>query len=201
MKVELWSNGAKLVDAAYTQELNDANGWTWTWTDLPLFRNGASVRYTLRETWIGDTACDLDADPADGFSDYLVTYDPIGYRNDGASPYQPDPYWTGASDDIQYATQALLTVNNSLARGKIAFIKVNDRGEPLADTAFALYTDDTCTGTPLATAVSDSAGKVAFTESFGPGTYWLKETAAPLGYSLDTTVYKVVIRGGEATIY
>ena len=30
VKVELWSNGAKLVDAAYTQELNDANGWTWT---------------------------------------------------------------------------------------------------------------------------------------------------------------------------
>lgn len=199
--VELWSNGAKLVDAAYTQELNDANGWTWTWTNLPLFRNGAPVRYTLRETWIGDTACDLDADPADGFADYLVTYDPIGYRNDGASPYQPAPYWTDASGDIQYATQALLTVNNSLARGKIAFIKVNDRGEPLADTAFALYADDTCTGTPLATAVSDSAGKVAFTDSFGPGTYWLKETAAPPGYSLDTTVYKVVIRGGEATIY
>ena len=199
--VELWSNGAKLVDAAYTQELNDANGWTWIWRDLPLYRNGAPVRYTLRETWIGDTACDLDADPADGFADYLVTYDPIGYRNDSASPYQPDPYWTGASGDIQYATQALLTVNNSLARGKIAFIKVNDRGEPLADTAFALYADDTCTGTPLATADSDSAGKVAFTDSFGPGTYWLKETAAPPGYSLDTTVYKVVIRGGEATIY
>lgn len=201
VKVELWSNGAKLVDAAYTQELNDANGWTWTWTNLPLYRNGAPVRYTLRETWIGDTACDLDADPADGFADYLVTYDPIGYRNDSASPYQPDPYWTDASGDIQYATQALLTVNNSLARGKIAFIKVNDRGEPLADTAFALYADDTCTGTPLATAVSDSAGKVAFTDPFGPGTYWLKETAAPPGYSLDTTVYKVVIRGGEATIY
>ena len=199
--VELWSNGAKLVDAAYTQELNDANGWTWTWRNLPLYRNGAPVRYTLRETWIGDTACDLDADPADGFADYLVTYDPIGYRNDSASPYQPDPYWTGASGDIQYATQALLTVNNSLARGKIAFIKVNDRGDPLADTAFALYADDTCTGTPLAAAVSDSAGKVAFTDPFGPGTYWLKETAAPLGYSLDTTVYKVVIRGGEATIY
>ena len=201
VKVELWSNGAKLVDAAYTQELNDANGWTWTWRDLPLFRNGAPVRYTLRETWIGDTAYDPTADPADGFADYLVTYDPIGYRNDSASPYQPDPYWTGASGDIQYATQALLTVNNSLARGKIAFIKVNDRGDPLADTAFALYADDTCTGTPLATAVSDSAGKVAFTDSFGPGTYWLKETAAPPGYSLDTTVYKVVIRGGEATIY
>lgn len=201
VKVELWSNGAKLLDAAYTQELNDANGWTWTWRDLPLFRNGAPVRYTLRETWIGDTAYDPTADPADGFADYLVTYDPIGYRNDSASPYQPDPYWTGASGDIQYATQALLTVNNSLARGKIAFIKVNDRGEPLADTAFALYADDTCTGTPLATADSDSAGKVAFTDSFGPGTYWLKETAAPLGYSLDTTVYKVVIRGGEATIY
>ena len=199
--VELWSNGAKLVDAAYTQELNDANGWTWTWRNLPLYRNGAPVRYTLRETWIGDTACDLDADPADGFADYLVTYDPIGYRSDSASPYQPDPYWTGASGDIQYATQALLTVNNSLARGKIAFIKVNDRGDPLADTAFALYADDTCTGTPLATADSDSAGKVAFTDSFGPGTYWLKETAAPLGYGLDTTVYKVVIRGGEATIY
>lgn len=199
--VELWSNGAKLVDAAYTQELNDANGWSYTWSNLPLYRNGAPVRYTLRETWIGDTACDLDADPADGFADYLVTYDPIGYRSDSASPYQPDPYWTDASGGIQYATQALLTVNNSLARGKIAFIKVNDRGEPLADTAFALYADDTCTGTPLAAAVSDSAGKVAFTDSFGPGTYWLKETAAPLGYGLDTTVYKVVIRGGEATIY
>ena len=199
--VELWSNGAKLVDAAYTQELNDANGWSYTWSNLPLYRNGAPVRYTLRETWIGDTACDFDADPADGFADYLVTYDPIGYRSDSASPYQPDPYWTDASGGIQYATQALLTVNNSLARGKIAFIKVNDRGDPLADTAFALYADDTCTGTPLAAAVSDSAGKVAFTDPFGPGTYWLKETAAPPGYSLDTTVYKVVIRGGEATIY
>lgn len=60
--VQLWCNGAKMIDhagqASYTQVLSDENDWKYIWHDLPLFVDGALAEYSLREVYIGDVAHD-----------------------------------------------------------------------------------------------------------------------------------------------
>ena len=68
----------------------------------------------------------------------------------------------------------------------------------LPDAVFTLYTDENCTikykNTVHAdgTVRSTSEGKLHIT-GLKPGTYYLKETEAPKGYSLNNTVYKIEI--------
>ena len=71
----------------------------------------------------------------------------------------------------------------------------------LADAEFSLYTeyDSTkkdVTGNPVAVTTSDDGGHLYF-HGLNKGTYYVKETKAPAGYSLNSTIYKVVI---EATV-
>ena len=89
--------------------------------------------------------------------------------------------------------------------GNVDFRKVNGEGENLQGATFALYTDEACTipaknldaeGQPNWTATSDVNGKVSF-EQVRVGTYYMKETAAPSEYALDSTIYKVVIENSR----
>lgn len=70
--------------------------------------------------------------------------------------------------------------------------------EPLQNATFTLYTDETCKTVytnlkhAQGTAISDAQGQIEFT-GLAAGTYYLKETAAPEGYSLNNTVYKIDI--------
>ncbi|MBQ7144705.1 MAG: InlB B-repeat-containing protein [Oscillospiraceae bacterium] len=80
---------------------------------------------------------------------------------------------------------------------EILFTKVDSEGNALAGATFALYTDAACTVPyPSAgdqfTGTSNAEGVVRI----GPvpiGTYYMKETAAPTGYSLRPDVYTVTI--------
>lgn len=77
---------------------------------------------------------------------------------------------------------------------------------PLAGATFKLYTDAACTTEysntstkdklTAAGVVSDAGGQLHIS-GLNVGTYYLKETKAPAGYSLNDTVYKIEI---EATI-
>lgn len=78
--------------------------------------------------------------------------------------------------------------------------------EGLNDATFALYKEDQLvkgelTGNPFKTATSETQGtakgQLHFT-GLAAGTYYLQETAAPNGYSVNTTIFKVVI---DATYY
>ena len=89
--------------------------------------------------------------------------------------------------------------------GNVDFRKVNGEGENLQGATFALYTDEACTipaknldaeGQPAWTATSDENGKVSF-DQVRVGTYYMKETAAPADYALDSTIYKVVIENSK----
>ena len=65
----------------------------------------------------------------------------------------------------------------------------------LGGATFTLYSDPACTQ-ELSTAQSDSNGHISFT-GLDEGTYYMKETAAPSGYTINDTIYKIVI---EATL-
>lgn len=66
---------------------------------------------------------------------------------------------------------------------------------------YTVYSDSNCT-TPAVAAYGENTITIknAFGASgwFAEGTYWVKETTAPVGYDLDTHIYQVTTAGGEA---
>ena len=196
--VELWRDGAPLPGDAYTVELNEENEWQYTWENLPLFTDGTVADYTLRVTKIGDTYRDPGA-AEDGFADYLVTYAKALYRQAEDKEYREEHWWQGADGTQHFAREALLVVNNEGIRGEIAFEKVDEKGYPLKGAEFTLYADAECTKR-LATATSDENGDVQFEDKWPAGTYYLRETTAPVGYTAAELTWTVKIAAGKATI-
>lgn len=196
--VELWRDGAPLPGDAYTVELNKENEWQYTWENLPLFTDGTVADYTLREIEIGDTYRDPGV-AEDGFADYLVTYAKALYRQAGDKEYREEHWWQKADGTQCFAREALLVVNNEGIRGEIAFEKVDEKGYPLKGAEFTLYADAECTKR-LATATSDENGDVQFEDKWPAGTYYLRETTAPVGYTAAELTWTVKIAAGKATI-
>lgn len=196
--VELWRDGALLPGDAYTVELNKENEWQYTWENLPLFTDGTVADYTLREIEIGDTYRDPGV-AEDGFADYLVTYAKALYRQAEDKEYREEHWWQKADGTQCFAREALLVVNNEGIRGEIAFEKVDEKGYPLKGAEFTLYADAECTKR-LATATSDENGDVQFEDKWPAGTYYLRETTAPVGYTAAELTWTVKIAAGKATI-
>ena len=196
--VELWRDGAPLPGDAYTVELNKENEWQYTWENLPLFTDGTVADYTLREIEIGDTYRDPGV-AEDGFADYLVTYAKALYRQAEDKEYREEHWWQGADGTQHFAREALLVVNNEGIRGEIAFEKVDEKGYPLKGAEFTLYADAECTKR-LATATSYENGDVQFEDKWPAGTYYLRETTAPVGYTAAELTWTVKIAAGKATI-
>ena len=196
--VELWRDGAPLPGDAYTVELNKENEWQYTWDNLPLFTDGTVADYTLREIEIGDTYRDPGV-AEDGFADYLVTYAKALYRQAEDKEYREEHWWQKADGTQCFAREALLVVNNEGIRGEIAFEKVDEKGYPLKGAEFTLYADAECTKR-LATATSDENGDVQFEDKWPAGTYYLRETTAPVGYTAAELTWTVKIAAGKATI-
>jgi len=196
--VELWRDGAPLTGDAYTVELNKENEWQYTWENLPLFTDGTVADYTLREIEIGDTYRDPGV-AEDGFADYLVTYAKALYRQAEDKEYREEHWWQKADGTQCFAREALLVVNNEGIRGEIAFEKVDEKGYPLKGAEFTLYADAECTKR-LATATPDENGDVQFEDKWPAGTYYLRETTAPVGYTAAELTWTVKIAAGKATI-
>lgn len=196
--VELWRDGAPLPGDAYTVKLNKENEWQYTWENLPLFTDGTVADYTLREIEIGDTYRDPGV-AEDGFADYLVTYAKALYRQAEDKEYREEHWWQKADGTQCFAQEALLVVNNEGIRGEIAFEKVDEKGYPLKGAEFTLYADAECTKR-LATATSDENGDVQFKDKWPAGTYYLRETTAPVGYTAAELTWTVKIAAGKATI-
>ena len=204
--VQLWCNGAKMVDRSgqdsYTQVLSDDNNWKFVWEDLPLFIDGQLAEYSLREVYIGDIAYDPQAGE-DGYSEYLVSYDAPRYREGEGSGYNDDAVWQDAGGVMHYANHVLLVVHNSeAASGLVTFVKVDEKDRPLKNAVFGLYSGKECEdGQLLDQAVSDSGGTVSFSNKLTTGTYYLKEISAPEHYITDDTVFTVRVRGRKAEIF
>ncbi len=199
-------------------QLSATNNWTFSWGNLPLFINNQPVTYLLRETWIGDpqdsssVAYDPSADPNDGFLDYAVTTEAARYV-DGDLPgvtvdnprsaYTHDTSsWTDDSGATIYASHVLLMVNNAEVKGVISFTKADREGQdsrPLSGATFELYSDAACTKV-LDTKTTGEDGIVTFSKQ-PAGTYYIKETQAPAGYSFDAAaVYQAVVSNGTPAI-
>lgn len=196
--VELWRDGAPLPGDAYTVKLNKENEWQYIWENLPLFTDGTVADYTLREIEIGDTYR-APGVAEDGFADYLVTYAKALYRQAEDKEYREEHWWQKADGTQCFAREALLVVNNEGIRGEIAFEKVDEKGYPLKGAEFTLYADVECTKR-LATATSDENGDVQFEDKWPAGTYYLRETTAPVGYTAAELTWTVKIAAGKATI-
>lgn len=107
-----------------------------------------------------------------------------------------------------FGIDANIDSENSDAKTTYEFNKVTGRhtkfadqksDAPLAGATFTLYSDEACTkiaktvDQATGTAVSDADGHISFT-GLDEGTYYLKETNAPAGYTLADQTYKFVIK-------
>ena len=78
--------------------------------------------------------------------------------------------------------------------GKIVLHKVDNHvpANALGGATFGLYANATASGAPMATCLSSAAGTCTF-NSVAPGSYSVKETAAPAGYQPDPSVRTVTV--------
>lgn len=168
-------------------ELNAANGWQYTWTDLPTYANGEPVIWSVKEILVGN-----ETTTADGvsFANWTVTYSP---------PTRTDSDEDGITDHWSY------TVTNSVRRAQLYVVKSGGDGTALRDAAFELVEVDSSgnpvPGAVIRTGVTDSGGLLRFDNLKYATRYRLVETRPPGGYEGYTTpAYLTMAPNGAVTV-
>lgn len=177
VEVQLIANGMSLAGEStkYIQTLNEANNWTYTWNDLPLFIDGRVAGYTVRELRIGNVAYDSKADASDGYRDYEVTYDAAKYREGDTGAYSDAATWVDETGTHHYANHVLLTVHNRIAGSKGEILVRKAFQAPDGNTldkidgtySFGLFENEDGSGKPLQIAtITYGAGGVIPAEGY-----------------------------------
>lgn len=166
-----------------------------------------ALTITFESDWILDN----------GGSDVVVTYtatatgdqvneDP--FKNSASLTYTNSPEGS-TSGKTDYETVYTFDIDGDVTGHilkKVAYNTQTKENEALAGAEFTLYKDKACTEQYFndahkddeateeveATVTSNDEGKLYIT-GLAAGTYYLKETKAPNGYSLNNTVYEIVI--------
>lgn len=86
-------------------------------------------------------------------------------------------------------------------------VDASNTATKLNGAKFKLYTDPSCTdaylatnGAEVETGANGAAEGTATFAGLSEGTYYLKETVAPTGYNLNTTVFEITVPGDDKTI-
>ncbi|MDO4403621.1 MAG: SpaA isopeptide-forming pilin-related protein [Atopobiaceae bacterium] len=79
-------------------------------------------------------------------------------------------------------------------------IDANNPCYSLEGASYGVYTTPECSDADLVCILTTRADGTSDAIELEPGTYWVKETDAPLGYALDATVYEASVNDGETAI-
>ena len=146
-------------------------------------------RYTTDQNGI------IDLYKLPGGNTYYVqeTKAPAGYKIDDTKYYfefDKNGYVSISDMNDQSVNKDVFTINsngdmqislsNKLAYFNLNLNKINDSDLKLKGAEFTLYSDENCTKA-IATGTTDKNGNLKF-NNVEVGTYWLKETKAPVGY-------------------
>ncbi|MDE7367147.1 MAG: hypothetical protein K2N24_07320, partial [Lachnospiraceae bacterium] len=167
---------------------------------------GARFELYLGDECIGEAVSDKDGVavfegllPMAGYTFRLKeTEAPSGYEIDGTGETSISNYTdANMKVDANGVRYYEIIVKNTKeeepapATGSITIKKVNEAGAALSGAQFGLY-QDAATKTLLATKTTGANGKVTFTD-LEAGTYYVKETKSPAGYTLNNSVITAVI--------
>ncbi|MDD3881511.1 MAG: SpaA isopeptide-forming pilin-related protein [Eubacteriales bacterium] len=90
---------------------------------------------------------------------------------------------------------------NTRDMGKMHLSKIDDSDNPLENVVFTIYNKDTCETTDIVGTMTTNSSGYAESESLPTGTYYVKETAVPEGYTGVTTVWTVdVTKDGDTAV-
>lgn len=150
--------------------LNKANKWSYTWSDVPRKKDGKSYYYSVREVSV-----------------------PKYYKATGGSfsGSNEEGYTATFTNTLQYA---YLKVLKSSADTKLTSGNSNYN---LKGAVFTVYDDSSCKNI-VGTLTTKDANGTTDTIKLLPKTYYVKETKAPKGYVLDSTVHKVTLNAGAS---
>lgn len=181
VKVKLTLDGTPLNYAELT--LNAGNNWTTTWENIPAYVGGSLAQYSIRETWIGETA--FTSTIPGGFQNYIVSVSAPAYTY----------------NDDNLPTEAAFTVTNSVRTGSLQFTKVDGDGNGLPGAGFQLFKDVSCSEESAYDfgVISNLYGIVSFGD-LPVGTYYMKELRTPAGYKENETVYLISVTADGVTI-
>lgn len=100
----------------------------------------------------------------------------------------------GSDDEETHELNKVTKAEDSYedSTGVTTSVKTQKSKSALKGAEFTLYSDSGFTSS-IAAATSDDNGHISFT-GLDEGTYYLKETKAPSGYTLNETNYKIVIK-------
>lgn len=167
--------------STWTLTLDSGNGWSAGIENLPVgeYLIHESYAHIHGYTWTGVTYGELST----------VVYNGI----------------TSGLFEVDSEETISLTVTNTYeewTKADFYIHKVDASGNRLAGAEFTLYADEACTqpatGTDITlSAITGEDGYAHFENFDEVDTYYLKETRAPAGFYLDSTVYKVEITAAD----
>ena len=165
--------------------LNGENGWQHTWTNLPIYVNGAKIEWSIKETIIGTEHAKADG----SFVNWLAAYGiPIQSTDEDGNPH------------------ITLTVTNTTKRVMLRLTKTDlGKSMQLSGATFlleAVDAEDNVIPTEIAkTETTGDAGTLIFDNLKCGVRYRLTEQIAPDGYmKLSEYVYFTINEDGTVSV-
>ncbi|MGI6755771.1 MAG: VaFE repeat-containing surface-anchored protein [Atopobiaceae bacterium] len=108
--------------------------------------------------------------------------------------------WYSPIGNMQNIVEVMATGGISLVKKSTnEAVSNNNANYSLAGAIFTIYQDEACTK-QAAQITTDRQGRGSV-EGLVQGSYWIKETKAPLGFALNSSVRKVEVNAGSMTSY